>query len=126
MKAMFILGAVVDAAIAISWFLIASGMQIPNILNGYVGFGADYQLAMYVSGMFMMGWAVILAWGAFKPEERKGLLLITSAFLTLSLIIEVIVYGDMLGGTLFVVGAIKRIVLSLLFTGSYIKSFKKN
>jgi hypothetical protein len=126
MKAMFILGAVVDAAIAISWFLIASGMQIPNILNGYVGFGADYQLAMYIGGMFMMGWAVILAWGAFKPEERKGLLLITSAFLTLSLIIEVIVYGDMLGGTLFVVGAIKRIVLSLLFTGSYIKSFKKN
>ena len=32
---MFILGAVVDGAIAVSWFLIASGARIPNILNAY-------------------------------------------------------------------------------------------
>ena len=36
LKFAFILGAVVDGAIAVSWFLIASGVSIPNILNGYV------------------------------------------------------------------------------------------
>ena len=34
LKLMFIFGAVVDGAIAVSWFLIASGLRIPNILNG--------------------------------------------------------------------------------------------
>jgi hypothetical protein len=42
---MFIIGAIVDGAIAISWFLIAFGIRIPNILNGHVGTGPDYQLA---------------------------------------------------------------------------------
>jgi len=37
LKFMFIFGAVVDSAIAISWFLIASGSKIPNILNGFYG-----------------------------------------------------------------------------------------
>jgi len=32
LKFMFIVGAVVDGAIAVSWFLIASGWEIPNIL----------------------------------------------------------------------------------------------
>ena len=69
---MFILGAIVDGAIAVSWFLIASGWNIPNSLNGYIGTGTDYQLAMYVGAMFMSGWAVLLAWGAAKPIERRG------------------------------------------------------
>ena len=47
LKLMFILGAIIDGAIALSWFLIASGWKIPNILNGYIGTGPDYQLAMY-------------------------------------------------------------------------------
>lgn len=47
LKSMFILAAIVDGAIAVSWFLIAFGAKIPNILNGYVGTGSDHQLAMY-------------------------------------------------------------------------------
>jgi len=74
LKFMFIIGAVVDGGIAISWFLIASGWEIPNILNGYIGTGLDYQLAMYGGAMFMAGWAVLLAWGALKPIERRELL----------------------------------------------------
>lgn len=74
LKLMFIIGAVVDGGIAISWFLIASGWEIPNILNGYIGTVSGYQLAMYVSAMFMAGWAVLLSWGALKPIERKELL----------------------------------------------------
>ena len=121
---MFILGAVVDGAIAVSWFLIASGWEIPNILNGYIGAGEDYQLAMYVGAMFMAGWAVLLAWGALKPVERRELLLITSVFLVLSVIIEFIFFSHMLGGALFVFGVTKRFILSALFTSAYLYSLK--
>lgn len=124
LRFMFILGAVVDGAIAVSWFLIASGARIPNILNGYTGTGSDYQLAMYVGAMFMAGWTILLAWGAIKPVERRGLLLITSVLLTLSVIVEIVFFSDKLGGVGFVFGATKRIVLSVLATTVYFYSFK--
>lgn len=124
LKLMFIIGAVVDGGIAISWFLIASGWEIPNILNGYIGTGSDYQLAMYGGAMFMAGWAVLLAWGALKPIERRGLLLITSVFLLFSVIIEFVFFSHMLGGAVFVFGVTKRLILSLLFTSSYFYSLK--
>ena len=125
LKFMFVLGAVVDAGIAVSWLLIASGWQIPNILNGYVGAGQDYQLAMYGGAMFMAGWTVLLAWGALKPNERKGLLLITSGFLFLSVVIELVFFSHILGGAVFVFGVTKRLILCLLFTLAYYYSSKK-
>lgn len=124
LKSMFILGAVIDGAIAASWFLIASGWGIPNVLNGFTGSGPDYQLAMYVGAMFMAGWAVVLAWGALKPIERRGLLLITAGFLLLSVIIELIFFSTMLGGMVFVFGVAKRLALSLLFASAYFYSLK--
>jgi len=122
LRFMFILGAIVDGAIAASWFLIASGWKIPNILNGYIGSGRDYQLAMYGGAMFMAGWTVLLGWGALKPLERRDLLLITSGFLLLSVIIEFIYFSNMLGGMVFVFGVTKRLVLSVLFASAYIYS----
>ncbi len=124
LKFMFILGAVVDGAIAISWFLIASGLKIPNILNGYMGAGSDYQLAMYIGAMFMAGWTVLLAWGAIKPIERRDLLLITAGFLFLSVIVEFVFFSNMLGGTGFMFGVTKRIFLGVLATSIYFYSFK--
>ena len=124
LKLMFILGAVVDGAIAVSWFLIASGWEIPNILNGYIGAGPDYQLAMYIAAMFMTGWAILLAWGALKPIERRELLLITSGFLLLSIIIEFVLFSNMLGGAVFIFGVTKRLILSVLFTSAYLYSLK--
>ncbi len=124
LKSMFIVGAVVDGTIALSWFLIASGWEIPNILNGYIGAGADYQLAMYGGAMFMAGWTVLLAWGALKPIERRGLLLITSVFLLLSVIIEFLFFGNMLGGVVFIFGVTKRLILSVLFASAYFYSLK--
>lgn len=126
LKFMFILGAVVDGAIAVSWFLIAFGWEIPNILNGYIGTGSDYQLAMYVSAMFMAGWTALLAWGALKPVERRDLLLITSGFLLLSVIIELVFFSDRLGGMVFVFGVTKRLILSVLFTTACFYSLKKS
>ena len=122
LKFAFILGAVVDAGIAVSWFFIASGISMPNILNGYIGTGADYQMAMYVSAMFMAGWAVLLAWGAMNPIERRGLLLIASGFLILSVMVEFIFFGNILGGIAFMFGVTKRLVLSALFTVAYFNS----
>ena len=124
LKFMFIFGALLDGAIAVSWFLIASGLKIPNILSGYMGSGADYQLAMYYGAMFMAGWTVLLVWGAIKPIERRGLLLISSVFLFLSVIVELVYFGDMLGGIGFQFGVTKRLVVSLLFTGAYLYSLK--
>ena len=124
LRLMFVLGAIVDGAIAISWFLIASGVRIPNILNGYTGAGSDYQLAMYVGAMFMAGWTILLAWGAIKPVERRGLLLITSALLFLSVIVELMFYGDMLGGGGFVFGVTKRVLLSTAATAVYFYSLR--
>ena len=125
LKFMFILGAVVDGAIAVSWFLIASGWKIPNILNGYIGSGPDYQLAMYGGAMFMAGWTVLLVWGALKPMERRDLLLITSGFLLLSVTIEFVFFSNMLGGMVFVFGVAKRMTLSVLFASAYFYSLKK-
>lgn len=124
LKFMFVLGAAVDGAIAVSWFLIASGWEIPNLLNGYTGSGLDYQLAMYVAAMFMTGWAVLLAWGALNPIERRELLLITSAFLLSSIILEFMLFSNLLGGALFIFGVTKRLILIVLFTSAYFVSFK--
>jgi len=124
LKIMFILGAIVDGAIAVSWFLIASGWRLPNILNGYIGSGPDYQLAMYGGAMFMAGWTVLLAWGALKPIERRDILLITSGFLFLSVIIEFLFFSNMLGGMVFVFGVTKRLALSVLFASAYFYSLK--
>lgn len=123
LKLMFIVGAVVDGTIAVTWFLIASGVKIPNILNGYTGAGPDYQLAMCVAAMFMTGWTILLVWGAIKPVERRDLLLITSALLFLSVIVELVFYGDMLGGGGFVFGVTKRVVLSTAALAIYFCSF---
>ena len=124
LKFMFVLGAIVDGLIAVSWFLIASGWRIPNILNGFIGSGPDYQLAMYCGAMFMTAWAVLLALGALKPIERRDLLLITSGFLLLSVIIEFMFFRNMLGGMVFVFGVTKRLTLSVLFASAYLYSLK--
>ena len=124
LKSMFILGAIVDGAIAVSWFLIASGLRIPNILNGHVGTGSDYQLAMFIGAMFMAGWAVLLAWGAIKPIERRDLLLITSVLLFLSVIVELVFFRDILGGAGFIFGVTKRILLAVLAAAIYFNSFR--
>lgn len=120
LRLMFILGAVVDGAIAVSWFLIASGAKIPNILNGYTGAGPDYQLAMYVGAMFMTAWTILLAWGAIKPVERRGLLLITSTLLFLSVMVELMFYGEMLGGVGFVFGVIAEVATRLKVSRSLV------
>ena len=124
LKYVFILGFILDTGVAINWFLIAGGYELPSILSGYIGVGQDYQFAMYVAGMFMLGWGIILAWGAFDPIQRRVLLPITGIFLLVSVLIEFIIFNNILGGGVFIFGVCKRLVLFVLFTGVYFYSIK--
>ena len=69
LKLSFAIGTVTDLAIAATWFLIAAGVSMPNILGGYLGSGADYRFAMFIAGLFLAGWGVILGWGYLRPRE---------------------------------------------------------
>ncbi|MDD5286974.1 MAG: hypothetical protein PHD54_14065 [Desulfuromonadaceae bacterium] len=118
------LGAVVDGLLAIMWFLIACGYNLPNLLSGYVGHGVDYQQAMYIAAMFMATWAVLLIWCAQKPVDRKGLLMIGACFIFLSVILELLFWRDLFKGIGFTFGVLKRLFLSGLFTYAYFYSSK--
>ena len=122
LKWSFLIGAVADAVVAVNWFLIASGAEIPNMMCGLLGSGEEYRFAMYISGLFMSGWTVILAWGWFRPFERKGLLLITAALLLVSIVLEVVFYRPLLGGSGFVFGVGVRVALIAKFSFSYFYS----
>ena len=122
LKLGFLIGVIADTILAINWFLIAAGAEIPNSLSGMVGTGTDYRYAMYIAAVFMGGWGVILAWGWFKPFERKMLLLITAALILTSVILEIIFYRSLLGGTGFVVGVLMRIALISIFSFGYFYS----
>ena len=56
----FLVGGVADALVAVNWFLIASGVPIPNLLSGFVSTGEGYRFAMYIATLFMAGWSAIL------------------------------------------------------------------
>jgi len=122
LKLSFLIGAIADVIVAVNWFLIAAGAKIPNMMCGLLGAGEDYRFAMYISALFMTGWAAILAWGWFKPFERRGLLLITAILLLVSIVIEVAFYRPLLGGSGFVFGVSVRIALIAKFSFSYYSS----
>ena len=111
LKLSFLIGAIADALVAVNWFLIASGAEIPNLMCGLVGTGVEYRFAMYIAALFMTGWTAILAWGWFKPYERKGLLLITAVLLLVSIVLELFFYRTILGGLNFTIGIGVRICI---------------
>lgn len=118
----FMIGTIADSLVALNWFLIAGGYAIPNYLNGHTGTGDEYRLAMYIAGLFMAGWGIILFWGWFKPQERKGLLVITSGMLLVSIIVEILFYPGMLTGSGFTLGVLARIALITKFMSSVLYS----
>ena len=118
----FLIGAVADSVVAVNWFLIASGAEIPNMMCGLSGVGVEYRFAMYIAGLFMAGWAAILAWGWFNPFERKGLLLVTAVLLFVSIVLELVFYNSLLGGSGFVFGVAVRVALIGKFCTSYFYS----
>ncbi len=122
LKLSFMIGAIADWILATNWFLIAAGVQMPNLLSGMVGEGVDYRYAMYIAAIFMAGWGGILAWGWFRPFERKDLLLLTATLIFISIVLEAVFYRSLLGGMGFVFGVVTRAVLIAIFSLSYFYS----
>ncbi len=89
------------------------------MISAFRGIVVDYEFAMFICSLFMFGWTGILFWGYLKPEERKGLLLITSSILLVSIVLELILFYQLLISKVFIIGIIFRIVLISKFTFSY-------
>ena len=122
LKLSFAIGTIADSVVAANWFLIASGVEIPNLMCGLIGEGEHYQFAMYIAALFMAGWAAIFAWGWSRPFERKGLLLITAVLLLISIVLEIALWRPPLGGSGFVFGVGMRVALIAKFCTSYFYS----
>lgn len=118
----FIVGVIVDAVVAINWFLISLGYPYANMISAFRGSGVDYEYAMFICSLFMFGWTAILFWGYLKPEERKDLLLITSSLLLVSIILELFMFYQLLISKGFILGIILRIILISKFSFSYFYS----
>jgi hypothetical protein len=125
LKLSFIIGAIADFVVGINWFLISLGYGIPNLISSFRGAGTDYRFAMYISTMFMFGWTALLFWGYLKPLERRGLLIITAVLLSISIIIELVFYRNVLVGIGFISGIILRLLIIGKFSFSYFYSLKK-
>lgn len=52
------------------------------------GSGDDYRYVSGIAASLMLGWTFLLAWGSFKPIERKGILLLTVAPVLAGLLIS--------------------------------------
>jgi len=125
LKIGFIIGTIADFIVGINWLLISLGYNIPNLISSFKGAGTDYRFAMYISTMFMFGWTVLLFWGYLKPLERRGLLIITAVLLSISIMIELLFYHNLLTGIGFLSGIILRLLIISKFTFSYFYSLKQ-
>lgn len=125
LKLSFLIGTIADFIVGINWLFISLGYNIPNLISFFRGAGTDYRFAMYIGTMFMFGWTAILFWGYLKPLERRGLLIITAVLLSISIIIELVFYYNILAGRGFTFGVVLRLLIIGKFTFSYFYSFKK-
>jgi FtsH-binding integral membrane protein len=68
-------GAIVDGLAAISMLATA----IFGFGGGLSGLppGAEYRYALGLGGSLMVGWTALLIWADRRPQERKGVLLLT-------------------------------------------------
>lgn len=124
LKFTFYFGAAADSIIAAIWFAIACGCNIADPLTGYIGRSQDFKVAMYIAALFMTGWVAILIWGAQKPIERKGILIITAFFLTLSIVIEVLFWSKVMIGSRYLPRVIQRLFIVILMSFSYFYDLK--
>ena len=78
-KIMFIVGIILDGLCAVEMLTGAiMGDNSPFLGMAYsISGDTSYQYAMFIAGIFMLGWTALLFWGVFKPLERKEILIIT-------------------------------------------------
>ena len=120
LKTAFLIGAVADGVLAIEWLLISLGaVDLPVHPSFFLGSGQDFQYALSIGGLFMMGWAVLLFWGFSRPIERRGLLLITAAMLFIAILSDGLVFAHLFSKKQIVLGTSVKLFLVVLFSGSY-------
>ena len=118
-------GAVADGIVALAMFAEAF-LARPSPLTHYVP-EVPYRYAMGLAGSLMLGWTILLLWADRRPEERRGVLIIT----------DVVILGLMASGLLAVsaefmslVAAapilVFQVLLIVLFTSSYLGSVRRD
>jgi hypothetical protein len=120
LKTAFLIGAVADGVIAIEWFLIGLGLvDLPAHPSFFVGSGQDFQYALSIGALFMMGWAFLLYWSSLRPIERRGVLLLTAVMLFLAILSDGIVFAHLFSTKQIALGTSVKLPLVILFAGSY-------
>lgn len=118
-------GAVADGVVAVAMFA-EMFLALPSPLNHYVP-DVPYRYAMGLAGSLMLGWTILLLWADRRPEQRRGVLIIT----------DVVILGLMASG-LFAVSSgfmslgsvapslVFQVLLIVLFTSSYLGSVRQD
>ena len=120
LRAVFLFGAVADALLAVEWYLISLGVvDMPIHPSFFHGAGQDYQFMLGISALFMLGWAGLMYWGSRRPMERRAILLLTAGMLFVAILSEGLVFGHMLSAKQLVLGSSAKLLLVMLFAGSY-------
>jgi hypothetical protein len=75
LKLSFWLGAITDGLAVLP--MLFPGIGIALFGGDSIRLGPEYRYAMGFGTSLMAGWTILLLWGAKKPLERRGILLIT-------------------------------------------------
>lgn len=120
LRAAFLIGAVGDALIAVEWYLISLGLvDMPIHPSFFQGAGQDYRFILGISALFMLGWALLMYWGSRRPMERRAILLLTAGMLFVAILSEGLVFGHLLSAKQLLLGSSAKLLLVMLFAGSY-------
>jgi hypothetical protein len=124
-KGVYILGVILDGLCAIEMLTGAIlGDQSPflGLVYSILGGSLAYQYAMFIAGIFMLGWTFILLWGLFKPIDRRGTLLITWIPVVVGLgITHILAYSyGLYDLTDLIIRACINGILNIVFPMSYI------
>ena len=120
LRAVFLIGAVGDALIAVEWYLISLGlMDMPIHPSFFQGAGQDYQFILGISALFMLGWALLMYWGSRRPLQRRGILLLTAAMLFVAILSDALVFGHLFSARQVFLGTSAKLFLVVLLAGGY-------
>jgi CHASE2 domain-containing sensor protein len=118
-------GAIADGVVALAMFA-ETFLARPSPLTHYIP-EVPYRYAMGLAGSLMLGWTILLLWADRRPEERRGVLLITN----------IVILGLMASGVFAVAAGfmspavaapilVFQVSLIALFTSSYVRSVRRN
>lgn len=117
-RIVYLIGFLLDGLTAIDMTLstfMPSAISIP-----YASTASNFQFAMGWGAALMFGWTILLLWGAFKPIERRSVLLFTIIPVVLGLVITEILVDLVFLGALLI---FQLSVIIPLFVIAYILSF---